>query len=182
MKSFQLNVELELRTYQISDAQELINLIDKNRDYLRAWLPWLDQNNKVEDSENFIRFTQNQLDQNLGFICGIFYKGRLVGSCGYHMINRSNASVSLGYWLSEDMTGKGIITNCVEFFISYAFEELKLNKVIVAAGENNLASRAICERLHLHNEGIDRAAENLYGTFVNHVRYSVLRSEWENRT
>ncbi|MBL4679740.1 MAG: GNAT family N-acetyltransferase [Pseudomonadales bacterium] len=177
-KHFQLNDDIVLRTYQLTDAPELIALIDINREYLREWLPWLDQNYQVEDSEKFIQFTLDQLAQDLGFICGIYFEGKLVGSCGYHMIDKSNASVSLGYWLAEDKTGKGIVTRCVKFFIDYAFDHLNLNKVVIQVGEKNVASRAICERLSLVNEGLERDAENLYGEYVNHIRYSVLKSEW----
>jgi ribosomal-protein-serine acetyltransferase len=179
MKKFQLNEDLLLRTYEISDASELIELINDNRMYLRKWLPWLDQNNELEDSEKFIQFTKTQLAQGLGFICGISFQGKLIGSCGYHLINKSNLSVSLGYWLAESMTGKGIINRCVKFFIHYAFEELQLNKVLIEVGEKNLSSRAVCERLDLFNEGLERDAECLYGEYINHVRYSILRSEWK---
>lgn len=180
MKKFQLNEDIILRTYQLSDAPELIDLIDNNRAYLRQWLPWLDQNRQREDSEKFIQSTLDQYEQDLGFICGIFYKDRLVGSCGYHLVNKGNASVSLGYWLAENMTGRGIVTRCVRFFIAYAFDHMHLNKVVVQVGEKNLASRAVCERLSLVNEGIERDAEILYGEYVNHIRYSVLKSEWKN--
>ena len=127
MKQFQLDEGLLLRTYEFSDAPALIELINDNRIYLRKWLPWVDQNNILEDSEKFIQFTKTQLAQDVGFICGIFYQGKLIGSCGYHLINESNLSVSLGYWLAESMTGKGIINRCVKFFINYAFEDLQLN-------------------------------------------------------
>ena len=179
MKQFQLSEDILLRTYVLSDAPRLIALINDNRAYLRAWLPWLDQNNVVEDSEEFIRFARKQSDQGMGFICGIYYGGNLIGSCGYHMINSSNSSVSLGYWLAENMTGRGIVTICVKFLIDYAFDDLKLNKVLVSVGEKNLPSRAICERLGLVNEGVEREAEYLYGNYVNHIRYSVLNSEWK---
>ena len=179
MKHFQLNEDIVLRTYALSDALELISLVDLNRTHLRTWLPWLDKNKTVEDSKEFIRFSLKQLEQDLGFICGIFYQGKLVGSCGYHLIKNSNSSVSLGYWLAENKTGKGIITKCVKFLINYAFEELKLNKVLVEVGEDNLPSRAICERLGLFNEGIEREAECLYGHYINHIRYSILKSEWK---
>jgi len=179
-KNFQLNEDIVLRSYQMSDAPELIALIDNNRAYLRQFLPWLDQNHRVEDSEKFIQFTLDQLDQDLGFICGIFFQDKLVGSCGYHLVNKTNASVSLGYWLAQDMTGKGIITRCVKFLINYAFDQLKLNKVVIQVGETNLPSRAICEKLSLVNEGLERDAEILYGEYVNHIRYSVLKSDWEN--
>jgi len=108
----------------------------------------------------------------------MFLGGTLVGMCGFHPIDLSNDSVVIGYWIAEDRMGQGIVTSCVKFLVSYAFEKLDLNKVCIPAAEGNAKSRAIPERLNFVNEGIERAAENLYGRYVNHVRYSVLRKEW----
>ena len=77
--------------------------------------------------------------------------------------------------------GQGIVTSCVEFLVSYAFEKLGINKVNIPVAEGNKKSRAIPERLSFVNEGVEREAEYLYGRYVNHIRYSVLRDEWNAR-
>ena len=166
---------------EVADAPELFALVQKNRGYLRQWLPWLDSNTEQSHSEDFIKSTHKQFAEELGFVCGIFSNDLLVGVCGFHPIDRPNLSVTIGYWLGEEYQGKHIVTSCVEFLISYAFQQLNLNKVCIPAAEFNFKSRAVSERLGLANEGIDREAEYLYEHFVNHVRYSILRSEWENR-
>lgn len=74
--------------------------------------------------------------------------------------------------------GKGIITSCVKFFIQYAFQELRLNKVCISVAEKNTKSTAVARRLGLVNEGLEREAEVLYGKYVSHIRYSILRSEY----
>jgi len=84
-------------------------------------------------------------------------------------------------WLAEKMMGQGIVTSCVAFLTSYAFDELDLNKVCIPAAEKNAPSRAIPERLNFVNEGIEREAELLYDRYVNHVRYSLLREERDSR-
>ncbi len=179
MPQFQVSEQVFLRTLTIADAPILFCLVDNNRNYLRQWLPWLDDNTCVENSVTFIQSTQDQLAQNRGFQCGIFYQKHLVGMCGYHPIDRSNHSVTIGYWIAQNMMGQGIVTLCTKYLIDYAFTHLSINKVCIPAAENNLKSRAISERLGLVSEGIERAAEYLYGRYVNHVRYSILRSEWE---
>ena len=100
--------------------------------------------------------------------------------CGYHPIDRSNNSVVIGYWLAENMTGQGIVTSCVEFLVSYAFDKLGINKVNIPVAAGNIKSRAIPERLGFVNERVERDAEHLYGRYVNHVRYSVLRDQWSD--
>ena len=180
MPKFQVSEFVLLRTLTVSDARSLFSLVDDNRTYLRVWLPWLDDNTGVEDLENFIKSTLDQYADEMGFQCGIFFNETLVGVCGYHPINRSSNSVTIGYWIAEDTTGKGIVTSCTKYLIDYAFDKLNLNKVCIPAAVNNLKSRAVPERLGLVNEGIEREAEYLYGQYVDHVRYSILRSEWKD--
>lgn len=178
---FEIDANLTLRLLQSDDATQLFTLVDQNREYLREWLPWLDHNNNVEASEAFIATTQNQFQSGKGFSGGVFLNDILVGMCGYHPINNVNQSVTIGYWLSENSQGSGIITRCADFLIQYAFNDLKLNKVLIPVAESNPRSRSVCERLQLTNEGIERDAEFLYGRYVDHVMYSILESEWKSR-
>lgn len=175
-----ISEKITLRILDIDDANELYTLVDKNRNYLRDWLPWLDINTNVEQSEAFIKDVIQQPNKDRSFQCGVFCKDTLVGMCGFHPINFVNNSVTIGYWISKDMMGKGIITQCTKYFINYAFEILNLNKVCIPVAEKNLKSRAVSERLGLLNEGLERDAEILYGKYINHIRYSILRSEWRN--
>jgi ribosomal-protein-serine acetyltransferase len=59
------------------------------------------------------------------------------------------------------------------------FLTLDLQRIQIAAGTANRASRAIPERLGFKLEGILRGRENLYGTFIDHAMYSMLRSEFD---
>ena len=49
-----INGSLSLRQIGPDDAEELTELIDRNRSYLREWLPWLDNSKTVEDTLRFI--------------------------------------------------------------------------------------------------------------------------------
>ena len=180
MISFKVESNIKLKMLKERDAETLFAIVDSNRLYLRNWLPWLDINLCPDDSLSFIKSTHSQYDESRGFMCGIYYFEELVGMCGYHPIDKLNHSVTIGYWLSESNQGKGIVTACVKFLIDYAFNELNLNKVLIPAAEHNLKSQAVSKRLGLFNEGVDRQAEFLYGRYVNHVRFTVLRSEWKN--
>ena len=176
---FELTHQLSLKLLVREDAPNLFGLVDKNRCYLREWLAWLDHNKSVQDSESFILSLHRQFKNKQGLACGVFIENTLVGMCGYHPINLLNQSVTVGYWLDKNYQGRGIITQCSQFFIDYAFKELGLNKVLIPVAVGNAKSRAVCERLGLRNEGIDRQAENLYGKYVDLVRYSILRTEWQ---
>ncbi len=55
MFSHILSENTELRLLEERHAEELSDLTDRNRDHLRAWLPWVDRSRTVEDRENFVK-------------------------------------------------------------------------------------------------------------------------------
>ena len=60
----ELTDDAELRLLEERHAKELTDLTERNRDHLRAWLPWVDASRTLEDSKNFIRGALQQFAQN----------------------------------------------------------------------------------------------------------------------
>ncbi len=176
----ELNVDevLKLRSLAIGDSQQLFDLTEKNRNHLREWLPWLDSNLALEDTQEFIDGTIQQEAANNGITCAIVKNEKIVGVCGHHKINWSNRSVLIGYWLDKDEEGQGIITKATKKILEYSFEVLDLNLVEISAATSNEKSKAIPERLGFKFEGVLRQREWLYDHFVDHAIYSILKSEW----
>src|SRR6267378_3375084 len=160
--------DIELCLLEERHAQELFDLVDANRAHLRAWLPWVDYETSVEDSKAFIKSALRQFASNDGFQLGIRYRGQLAGLIGYHPINWSNRKVEIGYWLAESFQGRGLMTKACKTLITYAFDELGLNKVSVQCATGNSRSCAIPKRLGFTREGILRDAEWLYDHYVDH--------------
>ncbi len=176
---FQIEEGPELRLLEEQHEEELFALTNQNRQYLREWLPWLDNNKSLEDTEEFIRDSLEQFRSNNGFQLGIWSQGELAGVIGYHKIDWVNRATSIGYWLGARFQGKGLMTRACRALTSYAFKELKLNRVEIRCAVKNRKSRAIPIRLGFKEEGVIREAEWLYDRFVDHVVYGMLRSEWE---
>ena len=168
---------LTLSYLKESFAQELFELTDSNRNYLKQWLPWLDYTNDVDDTLNYIKSAIAQNQKYLGPIFAILSSNQIIGVVGFHTIDRANNIGEIGYWLTERMQGKGFITKSVEKLIKIGFEELALNRIQIPVAENNIKSRAIPERLGFKFEGIIRERELLYGNYVNHAMYSKIKGD-----
>ena len=181
MFSHKLTEDTELRLLEERHAEELTNLIDRNREHLRTWLPWVDATRTVEDLKSFIRGALKQFAQNKGFAAGIWHEDRLAGVIGYDPIDWENRGTELGYWLGEEYQGKGLVTAACRALVEHAFGELGLNRVVISCAPENEKSCAIPERLGFRREGIERQAEWLYDRFVDQVTYSALASEWPRR-
>ncbi|KAB3535293.1 GNAT family N-acetyltransferase [Alkaliphilus pronyensis] len=181
MFTHNINDEIELRLLELSDAEALTNLTNECSEYLRRWLPWVDDSASIEDRLNFIKMTKKQYADNKGFQSGIWYKGELAGVIGYHGMDWSNKVTSLGYWLGERFQGNGIMTKATKAFVEYALVDMKLNRVEIRCAEENSKSRSIPKRLGFKEEGLIREAEWLYDHYVNHVVYGMLAKDWKNR-
>lgn len=177
----QVNDALTLRMLTARDAEDLYRITDESRENLRQWLPWLDHIRTTDDSMNFIKDSFQLYNDRKGITAGIFLEGTLVGVIGFNELDFRNKIAYIGYWLAKKYQGKGIMTTSVEALITYGFKELSMNRMDIRAASGNLSSRAIPERLGFTEEGKLRQAEWLYDHYVDHIVYSLLKEEWENR-
>lgn len=167
-----------LSTLRISEAGVLFDLINTNRTHLRAWLPWVDNNRTVEDSRKFIEKSQEKLNKNNGFDLGIYFNEKLVGIIGINHFDALNQKVEIGYWLSENHQGKGIMTKSVKTLIKYIFQTLKMQRIQIDVALGNKKSTTIPDRLGFKKEGIQHQAGFLYDHFVDLQTYALLKDEF----
>lgn len=162
------------------DAERLFEITDQSREYLREWLPWVDETKTVDDSLQFIKNAFLLHAERKSLTAGIFYKKELVGVAGFNTFDWVNKVGNIGYWLSIDYQGLGIMTRVVRALTYYAFYELNLNRIEIRAASNNIRSQGIPERLGYEKEGLLRQAESLYKHYVDHVIYGMIKTDWEN--
>jgi len=178
MFEFVVENGLVLRLLEAEHAEQLFELSDSCRPYLKEWLPWVDGTMSVKDTQSFIEMTKKQFTSNEGFQAGMWYRGSIAGVIGFHGINEANRSTSIGYWLGELHQGSGVMTKSCKVLVNYAFKELNLNGVEIRCAEKNFKSRAIPERLGFIQEGLIRDAEWLYDHYVDRVVYGTVAKEW----
>ncbi|MGB1288934.1 MAG: GNAT family N-acetyltransferase, partial [Aggregatilineales bacterium] len=169
---------IELRPFETRHAETLFELTDKNREHLRTWLPWLDNTTTATDSEGFIKSGLSQYSAKNGFQTGIWVQGELVGAMGYHYWDFMNKKTEIGYWLSADFTGNGIMTRATKTLVDFAFHRLNMERVIIPCAVGNTKSCAIPQRLGFTHEGVMRQAEWLYDRRVDHNMFAMLKANW----
>lgn len=175
-----VNENLTIRMLKISEAPILFAMTNQSRDYLRKWLPWADHVKTVDDSLKFIERSFETYANRESLNCGLFYKKQLVGIISFNNFDWTNYIGEIGYWLSIDQQGKGIMTQAVKALVDQAFTYFDLNKVEIHAALQNKKSQAIPERLDFKKEGVIREAERLNDRYVDHVIYGLLKNEWES--
>lgn len=168
---------LFLKPITLDHAPAIFGIIDSQRQYLREWLPFIDYSKTVADTEKFIRSIPPDHD-NETFV--IAYDNTIVGIIGFRDTEMNNKRTEIGYWLSQDAQGKGIVSRCLLALLAYAFADRGMNRVMIRAAVENQKSRNIPERLGFFYEGIQREGELLVdGIFHDLAVYSILKKEFK---
>lgn len=181
MFSYKVDEKIEIELLQQHHREELYKLININRDHLRKWLLWVDKRKSAEDFEPIIPMWINNYANNNGFDAGIRYNGELVGMIALHYIDWKNRATSIGYFLSEEAQGKGIITKSVRSLMNYLFKEMDIHRIEIQCAVNNLKSISIPTRLGFVQEGIKRDGQWLYDHYEDLITFSLLKSDWEKK-
>ena len=181
---FPLQIERDVRLNLLEprDALELFKLVDSNRAHLREWLPFIDDYQSVRAATQFITRNSEESSGEKGLAMGIWVREMLAGVVTYDRIDWSNRAALIGFWLGKSFQGRGIMTRTCSALIELAFNELSLNRVEISCALENRRCRLVAERLGFGQEGISRQREWLYDHFVDTVSYSMLASDWKNRT
>jgi ribosomal-protein-serine acetyltransferase len=169
---------IEMRLFDLKDAETIFAVVEGNRAYLREWLPWVDFTGSAEDIRRFIQRAIHQYEANQGPQGAIVIDGRIAGSLGCHPIDWSNKNCSIGYWLEGERQGRGVVTRCCASFIDYLFDEIALHRVTIQCGIGNTKSCAIPARLGFTREGLMRQAEWVNDRWVDLVVWGMLQQDW----
>ncbi|HMD48873.1 MAG TPA: GNAT family N-acetyltransferase, partial [Bryobacteraceae bacterium] len=96
-----------LRLLEERHAPEVFAAVDRERAYLRQWLPWVDLTTEVGFTANFIRISLEQFARGEGMAAGIWVDGEFAGGIGTHKVDAVNRKVEIGYWIASGFQGRG---------------------------------------------------------------------------
>jgi|SRR5579871_4557976 len=170
---------VELRLLEERHAPAAFGAIERNREYLRKWLPWVDTSRTLDDTRRFIRTSLKQFAKNEGFAAGIWQGADYIGTIGFHKVDWLNRKVELGYWIAEAFQGRGIMTSACNAVIEHAFQEWALNRVEIHCAVENTKSCAIPKRLGFRLEGTLREAQLVSGRALDIKVFGLLAREWK---
>lgn len=168
--------DIILRRISYSDSKVIFGLIDKYRDSLRLWLPFVDMTLSPEHTEAFIGSLFALHSREIVFV--VSYQDQAAGLIGYKDIDQHNKKLEIGYWIAPVFEGRGIITRSLKTLIETAFEKMDINRIQIKCAVTNTKSSNLPKKLNFRFEGIERAGELLNGHFVDLEIYGLLRDDW----
>ncbi|EHN59606.1 GNAT family N-acetyltransferase [Oenococcus kitaharae] len=162
-----------------SQAKDLIEQINQDRESLSRWMSWTKETNNVQDELRFIDYARQQNAKNSLLELTIEVDGKAIGMIDLHNISNHHHRAEVGYWLSSSYQGSGIVTQSLRQLIEIAFGELAFNKIIIMAESENLKSQAVAKRLGFQHEGTLREEYFVAGKYRDLEVYSMLAAEYK---
>lgn len=101
----------------------------------------------------------------------------VVGLPGYHYVAPADHRAGLGYDLSRQLWGRGIMAEALEAVLAWGFDVLALNKVEVHTNAENAPSVALLRRLGFRWEGTLHEHFREHGAFHDVSLYALLRRD-----
>jgi ribosomal-protein-serine acetyltransferase len=165
-----------LRPLEEADADELHQLIERNRPRLAKWIAWAGEQT-LEGTIAFIGRARAKELEDSGLSRAIVDDRRLVGVVGI-TVDGANHSAEIGYWLDEAASGKGTATSAVAAIVDFGFDRWQLMRVEIRADVENRPSCAVAERLGFHYEGTLRQSYRVSGErYSDDAVYSMLATD-----
>ncbi len=165
--------QLEKITPTFENARIVFELIDGQRQYLAQWLDWVDATISPETAYPFMQRTSNTDNGNYYIV----QSGHVIGSIGVDY-SEKRKSGEIGYWLSRDANGRGIMTRAVGVMERFCFDALGVNRVEILVDVDNNKSQAVAQRAGYMREGVLRQSMLLRGVPRDIIMFSKIKSEF----
>lgn len=165
----------------LETAQEILSQIDRNRDHLGKWFPWVQANQKVEDLYQYLSDKEKHFEEQTKVAYGIYINQIYSGNISFFDLSFDKQSAEIGYWLDKSLTRNGYITESIKLIEKYCFVDLGLNRLEIKCEENNIPSIEVAQKCGYTLEG--KLREYRYShylqKFTDHILFSKLRREFD---
>ncbi len=128
----------------------------------------------IEDARQLIQHFDEVIHQNSKITWGIYLKEtvQLIGTIGYVNIYKENYRAEIGYLLSRNQQGKGVMSEALAAAMNYGFNELKLHSIEAIVHPDNVSSSRLLEKNQFIKEAYLKENQFFKGKFIDSVIYS----------
>ena len=166
-----------LQKHELDLATKMFNYIEKDRERLARFLPWVDLVKSADDQEKYIKLTHKNWKEGSQFDYGVFlHDGTYLGNIGVHTIKWEHSSCELGYWILGKFEGKGYVSEAVKVLEKHLFEK-GFNRIQIRCSDLNSRSEKVPKSCGYFYEGTARQACFEKGAYRNTKTFSKLASD-----
>lgn len=170
--------QIKLRVAKIRDSKELERIILGNRDWLRPWEATNPHAPNSFDVKAQLRGLLRQLNDESGMPFVIEVQGKLQGQLNVaNVMYGSVSSAVLGYWVSPEVAGRGVMPTAVALVTDYLMDQVGLHRVEINIRPENLASLRVIQKLGFRYEGLKQRYIHINGDWRDHYVFALTKEE-----
>ena len=150
----------------------------ENREWFRPWEGTNPTGPLNLDFRASIRSMLRQLADDSAMPFAIEYQGQLVGQLNVsNIIHGSVENAYIGYWISPQVAGRGIMPIAVALATDYAFNIVGLHRIEIAIRPENTASLQVVRKLGFRYEGTKLAFIHINNAWRDHHIFALTSDE-----
>jgi ribosomal-protein-alanine N-acetyltransferase len=165
-----------LRPLRRRDSHAWLRLRQENRAWLEPWEA-TSPAYRAEPAATFaeyVRALTQQARAGTALPFAVELDGALVGQLTVSSIAYGSlCSASIGYWVSRDVAGRGVIPTAVAMATDYCFAVLGLHRIEVNIRPENERSLRVVEKLGFRDEGLRRRYLHIQGEWRDHRTFAL---------
>jgi [ribosomal protein S5]-alanine N-acetyltransferase len=175
--------DIRLRPLRTRDSRAWQEVRRRNADYLKPWDATMpdegrDSGEQPPTFASMVRRSRSEARAGRLLPWAIEYEGRFVGQLTIGGIALGSLrSAYIGYWIDQAVSGKGITTMAVAMGTDFCFADLLLHRLEINIRPENLASRAVAEKVGYTVEGTRSDYLHIDGAWRDHVTYVLFRGQ-----
>ena len=171
-----VNGDVKLRVAKMRDSKQLEKLILGNRPWLRPWEATNPEAPNSFDVRGQLRGLLRQLDDQSGMPFVIEVQGRVQGQLNVaNVMYGSVSSAVLGYWVSPEVAGKGVMPISVALVTDYLMDQVGLHRVEINVRPENTASLRVIQKLGFRYEGLKQRYIHINGDWRDHYVFAITK-------
>lgn len=171
---------LKLRRLEMADAPDMFEYASEPA--VSRFMPW-QAHQTTDDTAEFIDFILKGYANNSKLTWAIELKSenRMIGTIDFVSWLQKRQRAEIGYTLSHNYWGRGLMHEAAEALIDFGFKEMDLIKVEAPIMLDNKQSQRVAEKLGMIREGVSRKHMIIKGEYVDLAMYAVLKEEFYSR-
>jgi ribosomal-protein-alanine N-acetyltransferase len=158
---------------------------DDSRDAFERWTSsndsefWEPAHKSIEETEEIINEYVENYKNSDWYMWAIELENELIGLVCGNEINEDIRSICIGYCITRSCWNKGIATEALRAVLSFAFKQMKVNRITGRHHIDNAASGRVMEKCGFRYEGtLRQIIKDGRGNLVDCKYYSILKNEF----
>lgn len=168
---------LRLELWVPEKNDELAVLVERSRPTLAGFLPWAMHPPSIDEQRQVQGEQERQWREGRMASWSIVEDGAIVGMVGLHQRGGPD-ELEIGYWLDDEATGRGIMTDACAMAIEVAFTIDRIDVVEIVHDQANHRSEGVPRRLGFARTGAHSATPQARCETGVKVRWTMRRDAW----